>query len=121
MIVEEVVLQAIAEKVVGYAWDKVEDRVQKKLGLDPVRQAFNHALRESFEHFNVCHPEWAASLFDISFFEHEGAPLLAQFLIRDGQLDPSKLAASWANSLNSLPERRATYIRDVEPVAADFL
>ncbi len=60
--------------------------------------------------------------FDASFFEHEAAPILARFLVRDGYPDPNELAARWADTLNiKQPERRIFYTRELELVAADFL
>ena len=35
-----------------------------------------------------------SNLFNASFFEHEAAPILAQFLVQDGNPDPS----SWQRS-----------------------
>src|SRR5205807_2859092 len=118
---QDIILQKIAEAVVGYVWNSVEDQVRKKLGIDPVRQAFKRALGSSFKHFEKRYPQWATELFDLSFFEHEGAPLLAQFLTRSGHPDPSRLAAAWAESLNSPSDRRTAYVRALEQVAADFL
>jgi len=64
----------------------------------------------------------AAELFDASFLEHEGALVLAQFLVPDGHPDPSELALRWADSLNMRNrERRTTLVRELEPAATDFL
>ena len=93
MLIEDVILQKIAEKVVSYAWDKVDDRIRKKLGLDGVQKAFMYALRRTFEKFEKQYPQWSVELFDMSFFEHEGAPILALFLIRNGHPNPTDLAA----------------------------
>ena len=122
----EIILTAIAEAVFGYLIDKHGDRLgdwaRDKRGRDPIKKAFKNALKETITQFEQRHPQWIADYFDASFFEHEGAPILAQFLIRDGHPDPSELAARWADTLNiRRPERRAFYIRELEPVAADFL
>ena len=126
MLIEEVILAAIADAVIGYAFEKSSDKLgewaRDKLGLNSTKKAFKEALGEAFERLRQQHPQWVIDYFDASFFEHEGAPVLAQFLLRDGRPDPSELAARWADSLNmQQPERRAFYTRELEPVAADFL
>jgi hypothetical protein len=126
MVIGEILLSAIADAVFGYLTDKegasLEDWAREKLGSDPTKKAFKRALAEAFEAFKQQYPEWVAANFDVSFFAHEGAPILAQFLLRNGHPDPCALAACWADSLN-LPhsERRAVYTRELEPIAADFL
>ncbi len=60
--------------------------------------------------------------FDASFFQHEGAPVLVQFVLIDGRPDASDLATRWADSLNLRDlERRTFYVRQLEPIALDFL
>jgi len=126
MSVSETILSSITEAVFGYVLEQtglgdwVREKIKDKNA--PQRMAFTSALKQAFEAFAQQHPEWVASNFDASFFEHEGAPVLAQFLWRDGHPDPSDLAARWADSLNlHNPERRTRYVRDLEPIAADFL
>ena len=126
MLIEDVILTAIINEIIGYTIEKgagkLGDRVKEKLGLDPTRKALKEALGGAFEQLNRQHPQWVASNFDASFFQHEGAPILAQFLLMDGQPDASELASLWADSLNiQNPERRAFYIRELEPIAVDFL
>jgi HEAT repeat protein/energy-coupling factor transporter ATP-binding protein EcfA2 len=122
----EIILTTITEKVFSYALDQsqsiVEDWVRKKLNLDPKQQAFKRALNKAFKKFEKKYPQWAADLFNTSFLENEGAPMLAQFLIRDGHPDPSELATRWAESLSIRnPERRTTLVRELEPAVTDFL
>ena len=122
----ELVLQSITEKVISYVLDqsqvRIEGWVRTKLGLDPTQQAFRRALSTAIEKFEQAYPQWVASLFNADFLEKEGAPILAQFLVRDGHPDPSKLAALWADSLNiRQSEPRTMHTRELEPVAADFL
>ena len=121
MLIEGALLQAIAERVVGYVWDKVEDRIRRSLGRDSTTQAFKHALQKAFVQFEEQHSQWTADLFDVSFFEREGAPILAQFLLRDGHPDPNDLAILWASSLNLQSEQGALHIHELKPIAADFL
>ena len=100
----------------------VTDQIRRALGQDPVQRAFQRSLGKACEALERQHPDWVANIFDTSFFEHEGASLLAQFLVRDGHPDPSELAARWANTLYlSDPERRRVYTRELELVATDFL
>lgn len=126
MPIAETVLTTIAGKVVGYAWDnggsRLVDRAREKLGIEPTQLAFKRALKKAYTKFEKKHPQAADYLFNGSFFEHEGKPILASFLIRDGHPDPTELAIRWAESLNiSNPERRTTLIRELEPGATDFL
>jgi len=122
----ETVLVTVAEKVFSYALDqgqnKLVDWARDKLGLQPKQQAFKHAVGNAYIKFEKKYPQWAADLFNASFLEHEGAPILAQFLIRDGYPDPSDLASRWAISLNIRNiARRTTLVRELEPAATDFL
>jgi HEAT repeat protein len=126
MLLEAWLLSKIADKVFSYASDKgsgiVEGWVSDKLGLEPRKKAFKRALGKASQKFEKKYPQWAADFFNGSFFEHEAAPILAQFLVQDGNPDPSELATLWARLLNiPHPERRTTLISELEPVAADFL
>jgi len=122
----EIILSTITEKVFSYSLDQGQsiagDWVRKKLNLDPKQQAFKRALDKAYQKFEKKYPQWANDLFNASFLENEGAPILAQFLIRDGNPDPSELATRWAESLSIRnPERRTTLVRELEPAASDFL
>ncbi len=124
MPVLEATLSAIAGAVFNYVIQEtnVGDQVRQALGREPKRLAFQRALRTAIEGLEHEYSGWVASLFDGSFLEREGAPILAQLLIRDGRPDPSELAVRWADSLNvQQTERRTALTREVEPVAAYFL
>src|SRR5260221_2263689 len=126
MVIGEVILTAIVDAVIGYTLEKSADtfgeRIREKLGQDPTKKALREALGQAFERLRQQHPQWVADNFDASFFEHEGAAILAQFLVMDGQPDASELASRWADSLNiNNPERRAYYVSELEPIAVDFL
>ncbi len=125
MPVAEVVLTTIAQAVFSHVLQQtnVTSQVQRTLlGREPKQLAFRRALGKALDHLDHEHPEWTSALFDASFFENEGAPVLAQFMVRDGQPDPSDLAARWADSLNiRRGERRTALTRELEPVAAFFL
>jgi len=121
-VISEAIFAGTAEAVVKHALDQagVFDWLRKR----GAKQAFQGALHSAYQTWAEAdgHAKWAASLFDESFLRHEGAPILAQLLLRDGHPDPSDLAARWADSLNvRQPEQRTTYTRDLEPAAADFL
>jgi HEAT repeat protein len=123
---EEIILGAIADAVFGYLVDKGGDRLgdwaREKLGRDATKKAFKAALGEAFDDLKEKHRQWVEDYFDLSFFQHKGAPVLAQFLLIDGCPDASELASLWTDYLNMRnPERRAFYTRELEPVAADFL
>ena len=122
----ETALTAIVQKAFNYALDQGQNKVvgwaQDKRGFEPRQQAFKRALDKAYKQFEKHYPKWAADLFDASFLEHEGAFVLAQFLLRDGHPDPSDLALRWADSLNMRNrERRTTLVRELEPAATDFL
>ncbi|MGZ6366729.1 MAG: hypothetical protein ACXWPS_12255, partial [Ktedonobacteraceae bacterium] len=122
----EIILTTITEKVFSYALDQgqsiVEDWVRKKLNLDPKQQAFKRALNKAYKKFEKKYPQWTDDLFNANFLENEGALILAQFLIGDGNPDPSELATRWSESLNIRnTERRTTLVRELEPAATDFL
>jgi HEAT repeat protein/energy-coupling factor transporter ATP-binding protein EcfA2 len=120
----ETLLVNIVEKVFDYLLDQtdIQGRLRDKLGLNPTRRAFHHALGKAAKQFEQKHAQWVESLFDLSFFAKEGSSILAQFLLPDGHPDPSVLAERWAEAINILqPERRSVYVRELEPVAADFL
>ncbi len=126
MAIAEIMLAAIADAVFSYIVAKGGDELggwaKNKLGLDPAKKAFKEALGEAFEDLERDQPYWVAEQFDASFLKHEGAPILAAFLVRDGRPDASELAARWTDSLNiKQPERRAFHTRELEPVAASFL
>ncbi|HEU4329112.1 MAG TPA: HEAT repeat domain-containing protein [Roseiflexaceae bacterium] len=118
------VIGAIAGAVFGYLLEQtdVAGRVRQQLGLDPMRRAFGRALERAIGEFKRQHPRWYAELFDASFLQHEGAPVLAELLLRDGVADPSELADRWAVSLNIRDgEQRSHHTRALEPVAATLL
>src|ERR1051326_1525975 len=114
----EIILTAIADGVFGYMIDKHGDKLgdwaRDKMRRDPIKKAFKSALSRTIIEFEQRHPQWIVDYFDASFFEHQGAPVLAQFLVRDGHPDPGELAALWADSLNiHKPERRSYYTREL--------
>ncbi len=126
MALTEIILTTISEQVFSYALEQSQsiagDWVRKKLNLDPKQQAFKRALNKAYQKFENKYPQWATDLFNASFLGNEGAPILAQFLIRDGHPDPSELAIRWAESLNIRnPERHTTLVRELEPAVSDFL
>ena len=124
--ISETILTAIVDAVIGYIVDNRADRVseliREKLGGDPVKMAFKAALDQAFNHLYKVHPQWVADNFDLSFFQLEGAPILAEFLVMDGRPDASDLAKRWADSLNlQKSEQKAFYVSELEPIALDFL
>jgi HEAT repeat protein len=115
---------AVTGSVFGYLLEHagVADRVRGILRRDPTRRAFERALGSALGSFQAQYPQRSTDLFDSSFLQHEGAPVLAQFLLRDGDADPFTLAARWADSLAiHRPDQRTIYTRELEPVAATFL
>jgi hypothetical protein len=92
MPVTEFILTQIATKTFGYLIEASKDSVNKTLFGDPKEKAFERALEKAVRQLEAEYPEWVDSLFDESFFVHEGAPVLAQFLLRDGNPDASEMA-----------------------------
>ncbi len=114
------ILTQITNKTFGYLMDAGKGKLDKALFGDLKKKAFERALEKSIHQLEAEHREWVESLFDASFLEREGAPVLAQFLLRDGKPDSSELARRWAESLRLKDERQTKYVRELEPVIADF-
>ncbi|MGA7732286.1 MAG: HEAT repeat domain-containing protein, partial [Chloroflexia bacterium] len=124
MAVVDIAIEKIAQSVFNFVLQRtgLKEKLEDKLGLDARKNAFKLAFAEAYQEFAAQHPAEVSELFDTSFFEREGAPILAQLLIPGQTPDPSELADRWARSLNATqPERRARYVREMEPVAANFL
>lgn len=126
MAITETILATIVQKVFNQALDHgqsiLEEWLRQKLSLEPKQQAFKRALNKAYKKFEKQYPQWSADLFNSNFLENEGAPVLVQFLLRDGHPDPGDLATRWADSLNIRnSERRTTLVRDLEPAATDLL
>src|SRR5439155_18327150 len=90
---------------------------------DPVKEAFLRALQKTVDHFEKQYPALAVEdIFKQNAYEQQYIVFLAQFLLRDGQPDPSTLASLWADALyKSQPEKRRVSVHQLEPIAADFL
>ncbi|QBD74919.1 NACHT domain-containing protein [Ktedonosporobacter rubrisoli] len=120
----EWLIPLIVDNVFGYLLEQsgAGEKIRSKFLPDPGKAAFGRALQKALLDFAQQYPEWAASCFDRHFLEHDGAPVLAQLLLRDGQPEPTTLARCWASSLNgngtSLQEARLQKLR---PIAAYFL
>jgi hypothetical protein len=92
------------------------------LSIRRARQILERATAQASATLEKRHPEWYHSLFDASLFEHEGAPLMDRW-VRGGVMPtPADLARCWFESTGvRAPERRAAYLRELEPIAAEFL
>ncbi len=118
------VLEIIADNVFGYLLDHsgAGEKLRTTLKGDPIKTAFQRALETAFAQFERRYPHWASALFDQHFFEHAGAAILAQFLLRDGQPDAQALVDCWIASMGvTNPQTRATRSQDLLPAAQDFL
>ncbi|GHO98495.1 NTPase [Reticulibacter mediterranei] len=114
----------IIDNVIGYILDQsgIGEEIRSKLRRNPVKGALHHALNHAYAEFEKRYPDWTSSFFDADFLSEEARPILAQFLLPEGSPSPSDLAVCWANALNlNQSEQRAARIRELEPVAADFL
>lgn len=107
MIISETIIAAIVDEVIAYAFeksaDKLGERVRERLVLDPTKKALKEALGQAFERLSRQHPQWVADNFDTSFFEYEGAPVIAQFLVMDGHPDASTCISRAGKSLSCWP------------------
>ncbi len=124
MPVAETIFTLITEAVFSYVLEQsaIKDRVRDALGRDPVKLAFKRALQQAVIKLEAQHPQSSDNLFDLSFFQHEGAAILAKFLTRHGQPDAKELVTCWADSLNlKKGKHRTNLIRTVTPVASNFL
>jgi HEAT repeat protein len=121
MVIETLVLTAIADAAIGYLTESGMEKVSEKFLSDSKKRAFGRALSVAIAKLEAEHPEWVLALFDANFFSKEGAPVIAQFLIRDGKPDASELAKLWADSMGLKGEKRTARVRELEPAAADFL
>lgn len=120
--ITEALLAVVVDHVFTYLEQRgVTEKILSKFNLDSNKQAFKRALWKAFNQFDTAYPQWSESLFNMGFFEREGSPVIAQFLLRDGHPNPSELATLWAKSLNLSSARRTTLIREIEPAATDFL
>src|SRR5260370_2335184 len=114
----------IVDNVIGYVLNQsgIGEEIRNKLHGDPVKKALEHALNQAYADFEKQYPEWTSSLFDTDFLKKEANPILSQFLLPGGTPNPSDLAMRWADTLNlRYSEQRTIRIRELEPVAADFL
>ena len=124
MPIAEAVLTAVVEAVFALIVETsgATEWLRDKLGIDPIKRAYGRALERAISQLEMNHPHEYADLFNASFLALEGAPVLAQFLIRNGRPNPTALTDLWADSLGIHdPQRRAALLRKLEPVSADFL
>ena len=101
MPIAEALAMKVASEVLGFALRELalDERLRKAFGRDPAQRAYARALEHAVVELDDTSPQWTASLFDATFFEHEGAPILARFLTRTGHADPAELADVWARSI----------------------
>ena len=115
---------AITEAVFSYLLESsgLNRKLREMLGRDPAKLGFKAALGHAIADFHNTHANWYNSLFDTIFFEHEAAPILAQFLLPQGNPDSVALAQLWAESLgNQNPVRIHRLTWECELAAAAFL
>jgi hypothetical protein len=93
-----------------------------RLSARQARAAFARSLTQAAAALELRHPEWYHSLFDASLFEHEAAPLMERW-VRDGAMPAAAdLALCWIDSIGIRnPERRATRLQELEPIAGEFV
>ena len=118
MPITEVLLTTVTGAVFGHVLRQANlgDQVRRTLNREPKQLAFQRALGKAIEHLEREHSEWTSTLFDASFFEREGAPILAQFW--SGTV--TQIPASWRRAgptrstwaeLSSVPSSRGSWSR----------
>ncbi|MCL5998577.1 MAG: hypothetical protein M1546_21350 [Chloroflexi bacterium] len=85
------------------------------------RRDWDWAVASTYAAFTRMHPEWAASLFDMHFLTHRARPILEQYARGDITGTAHALANAWADQLSHDGEVRAQRVRELTPVADDFL
>jgi hypothetical protein len=95
---------------------------ERRLSTRQARRILARALVEASAALEQRHPDWYRSLFDLSLFTHEAAPLMDRW-VRTGILpQPDDLARCWLDSVGiRRPEGRAARLQELEPIAAEFL
>ncbi|HRX01492.1 MAG TPA: hypothetical protein P5280_18510, partial [Cyclobacteriaceae bacterium] len=120
----EAVLGAIVQAVFTHLDERVKpvDRLLQltptslQNTLDPKQRAFKHALGVAGKKVEHLYPQQVAELFDASFFKHEGASFLADFLTRHRAPNARDLVKAWADSLGLPLERRSRVVNELLPV-----
>lgn len=80
------------------------------------------AIIQAFRKFVLCHPRWAASLFDEYFLMGQAAPLLTRYAQSARLPTPDELVTVWADQLGPLaPSPYSLRRTEAALAAADFL
>jgi hypothetical protein len=122
------IVSAITASLVTKAFDlalsgsRLDDRVRKRLDNAHVEEAFARSVESAAAATRHKHPEWAATLIEMTEGSARATSLVAELLLRDGKPDPIALADAW---LAALAPRRKTsedvWLQELERVATDFL
>ena len=95
-----VALPIIADNVLGYGLDQsgIGEKIREKFRRDPEKEAFQHALQNTFglleQRYSVLAQE---DIFRASFEDKRCGRILSQLLLRWGTPNPNELAALWAS------------------------
>jgi len=120
-----VALPIITDNVLGYGLDQsgVGERIREKFRPDPIKEAFQHALKNTFALLEQRYPVLAQEdIFRASFVDLRCGRILTQLLLRRGIPDFKELAALWASV--KYPQESEEYTKSLhtfEPLAQDFL
>jgi hypothetical protein len=82
---------------------------------------FRAAVRKAFTAFSRDHPDWVAALFDEHFLLKIAEKVLTDMRGNPRTLDPSVLADVWADQVWMTQETRKKMVRELTPVAFEFL
>jgi hypothetical protein len=120
----EAILAAAAKKIFDVALDAglvtASESVQRWLGREPTRRAFELALGRAYRTFARAHPQWVDALFDEMLLTGRAAPVLAPCLVGTTP-DPGELANAWADGLGFEGPSRDRYVVDLMRPAAEFV
>jgi hypothetical protein len=109
----------VLDTIVGQIIQTGTAKGRARIKGDPERVACQVALARAERRFADVYPDWHASLFDASFLEREGAPILARALGRRDDASAAELTAAWARQIGG--ETGERHREELEPASALFL
>ncbi len=117
----DTILTPIVEAVFGFIAEKTAPQLWEKIKGSPIRNGFKVALSKAYDDFERDHQVWVREGFDAGFLQIEGAPMLAQFLLVDGNPDADVLAEAWARSIGRRRAEQAEDVGKIRPAIEAFL
>jgi hypothetical protein len=95
------------------------DRISKqRLTASPAQR---RAVESAYRDFALRHPRWAESLFDLTFLNGRGAPIVQGYLEGTSPTAGEKLARAYLDEIQTATSRRSTAMATVLPIDRSFL